>query len=240
MHAVQLATQEDDARLDRERRVISRSLQKLLVPGPDFHLTTALDIDRRQVESFIAAKFRDCHGAQIISFLPALLNIQCCGKLSAALGINPARQGPLFLEQYLDQPAEQAIAGIAKTPVSRHSIVEIGNLVSTVNGATALLYLVLLAVIHRAGHHWVMFTATPEVQRSIEKLGFKIAPVCAADPSRLANPAQWGSYYDVKPQVMVGFIGDSYQACLDNRLLESVLLLTEAKISALAEKFSGL
>ena len=94
----------------------------------------------------------------------------------------------------------------------------------------------LLAIVHRAGYHWVMFTATPEVQRSIEKLGFKIVPVCDADPSRLPDPEQWGSYYDVKPQVMLGYIEESFQACHDNRLLESVLQLTEATVNELADK----
>ena len=241
MQAVDMSTRKNAvARIQREHRVISRSLQKLLVPGPDFQLTTPIDKERGELEEFIATKFREYHNAHVSSFLPALLNIRCGDKYTAALGINPAKQEPLFLEQYLDQPAEQAVASVVKAPVSRLSIVEIGNLVSTINGASALLYLVLLATVYRAGYYWVMFTATPEVQRGIEKLGFKIAPLCDADPARLAHPEQWGSYYDAKPQVMVGYIEESFQTCLENRLLDSVLQLTEGTVAELAEKFSAL
>ena len=228
------------SRIQREHQVISRSLQKLLLPGPDIDLIGVGDGRRTEVEAFIADKFHTCHNARIDSFLPALLSMRCGQRHTAALGINPARLGPLFLEQYLDHPVEQAVASVVRAPVSRESIVEIGNLVSTLSGATALLYLMLVATIHRSGYHWVMFTATPEVRRSIEKLGFRIASVCEADPSRLANPDQWGSYYAVSPQVMVGYIGDSYQTCLDNRLLETVLQLQATTVEQLSRDLSQL
>lgn len=226
-------------RRNREGRVISRSLKKLLVPGPDFHLASNSDEQRDKIESFIAARFHKCHDARISTFLPMLLAMQCYGKYTAALGINPARLEPLFLEQYLDQTAEQTVASVVKAPVSRASIVEIGNLVSNLNGATALLYLILLATLHRAGFRWVMFTATPEVQRSIGKSNFKIAPICVADPSRIAHPEQWGSYYDVQPQVMLGYIEDSYESCLRNPLLESTLELTTGTVSGLAARVAA-
>lgn len=230
-----------DDRSEREHRVISRSLQKLLIPGPDFRLTLAQDAERKDVETFIASKFHEYHQANVSHFLPALLNMHCCGKYSAAVGINPAGESQLFLEQYLDQPAEQAIAGVSRVPVSRRSIVEIGNLVSSLNGATALLYLILLAVVHRAGFNWVMFTATPEVQRGIVRLGFRIEPVCRADPARLAGDiSQWGNYYSAEPWVMLGYVDESFRACHENLLLESVLALTEPAINALAEKLGSL
>jgi len=147
-----VANLQAQAHLERERRVISRSLQKLLVPGPNFALTIQSDPERAEVESFIANKFDQYHNARVTGFMPALLNIRSDDDYSAALGICPAKFGPLFLEQYLDQPAEQAVATVIRAPVSRESIVEIGNLVSTLNGSTALLYLVLVAVLHRAGY----------------------------------------------------------------------------------------
>jgi hypothetical protein len=225
---------------EREHLVISRSLRKLLVPGPGYNLSFSGDPERPQVEAFIADKFRNHHGARVTAFLPALLSISCQGRYTAALGINPAASGALFLERYLDHPAEQVVAAIARTPVSRAGIVEIGNLVSSLGGSSALLYLILLAVIHRAGYHWVMFTATPEVQRGIGKLSFKIAPVCAADPARLDNPQQWGSYYRDRPQVMLGYIGESFQGCHDNLLLESVLELSADAIDQLTNKLGAL
>ncbi|MCK9504908.1 MAG: thermostable hemolysin [Porticoccaceae bacterium] len=225
----------------REHRVISRSLQKLLIPGPDFRLTTANDSERGEVEAFIAKKFRDHHNARISTFLPALLSIHCGGAYTAALGLNPATQGAMFLEQYLDQPAEQVIAALSHQPISRNSIVEVGNLVSSLNGATALLYLMLLAVVQRSGFQWVIFTATPEVQRSIEKIGFKIASICEANPERLnTDSRQWGSYYDAKPWVTLGYVSESLQSCHQNLMLESVLSLTAPAIAKLADKLASL
>lgn len=230
----------EDIRRLRETRVISRSLQKLLVPGPAFRLTQSGDSERGELERFISDKFQDSHGARLSHFLPSLLSIQCGEDYTAALGMNPAKLGRLFLEQYLDRPVEQAIAEICHEPVSRNAIIEIGNLVSRLSGGTALLYLIMLAVIHSSGYRWVMFTATPEVQRSIERMGFKIAPICPADPARLENGAgSWGSYYKSKPQVMVGFVEESIQACKDNSVLESILLLTESTIDQLAEKLAS-
>lgn len=230
----------EDIRRLRETRVISRSLQKLLVPGPTFRLTQPDDAERPHIEHFISEKFSQYHGASISHFLPSLLSIQCGDDYTAALGMNPAKLGRLFVEQYFDRPAEQAIAEICQEPVSRNGIIEIGNLVSRMNGGTALLYLILLAVIHKTGYRWVMFTATPVVQRSIERMGFTIAPICTADPARLDGGAgDWGSYYDSKPQVMVGFVEESIQACRQNSILESILLLTEGAIDQLADRLAG-
>ncbi|HLS99240.1 MAG: thermostable hemolysin [Porticoccaceae bacterium] len=230
---------DDDAR--REAAVINRSLGKLLTPTPELSLLRGQDPGRAAVEAFIAERFHHHHGARISEFLPALLALRCRGELCAALGLRPAALGNLFLEHYLDTPAEQAIAALTRSPVSRTGIVEVGNLVSGRGGASALLFLMLLAVVHRAGFHWVMFTGTPEVLRGIGKLGFTIRVLCPARPEALPGDRdQWGSYYDESPQVAVGFIAESMAACHQSRLMSAALALFDGEIGELAATLRAL
>ena len=225
----------------RESRVISRSLDKLLTPAPQLALITEDSPARADAERFIAERFYRHHGARINEFLPALLTLHCRGEQCAALGLRPAALDKLFLEHYLATPAEQAIAALTRGPVSRTAIIEVGNLVSGRSGASALLFLMLLAVVHRAGFHWVMFTGTPEVLRGISRLGFAIRVLCPARPEALpGDSAQWGTYYDEAPQVAVGFIEESMAACAENRLMTAALALFDGTIGELAASLKAL
>ncbi|MCK9506443.1 MAG: thermostable hemolysin [Porticoccaceae bacterium] len=206
-----------------QTHAINRSLHRLMVPAP----TIALDGDnprREELERFIGDRFRLVHNAVIREFLPYLLSIRHDDSYHAALGIRPATLNPLFVEHYLDTPAEQVIASLSRCPVDRSGIVEIGNLVSSRPGATALLFLTLLDIIHRGGFLHVMFTATPPVIRAIDRLGFSIQVICPAEPSRLPGGAsEWGDYYTHNPQVVVGFVADSIAACRSHQLMDSIV-----------------
>lgn len=219
----------------QEERVVNRSLRKLMTPSPIVELTGQAQEHRAEVEMFIADKFLKNHGATLTEFLPTLLSIRYQEGYRAALGLRPAGFEKMFLEQYLDIPAEQAIARLTHSPIDRNNIVEIGNLVSTLPGATALLFLILVAVVHKAGFHYVMFTATPEVKRAIEKLGFVIKTICPADPNKLqGDRGSWGRYYENQPQVMAGFVGESLEACSRNNLMGAILCIHEDRTSRLA------
>ncbi len=139
----------------------------------------------------------------------------------------------------LDQPAEQVIAGIRHMPVLRTTLVEIGNLVSGPGASTPLLYLLLLAVLARAGYRWLMFVATPEAQRGIRALGLEIDAVCPADPGRIANVAAWGSYYAVHPQVMLGCVEDGMRHCTADAHLADALIRADASIATLASRLGA-
>src|SRR5690606_2503071 len=186
---------DDDAR--REAAVINRSLGKLLTPTPELSLLRGQDPGRAAVEAFIAERFHRHHGARISEFLPALLALRCRGELCAALALRPAALGNLFLEHYLDTPAEQAIAALTRGPVSRSGVVEVGALGAGRGGASGLLCLRRRAGVHPAGLHGVRFTGTPGVVRGLGKLGFTIRGLCPARPQALPGErAQWGSYDD--------------------------------------------
>lgn len=227
------------SRIERERQLISRSLHRLGAPGSQFRLLRATDPGRSEVEQFIAQRFQAVHGARVTSFLPLLLGAWSGGACRTALGIRAAAAEALFLEHYLDQPAEQTIAAICRAPVSRATVVEIGNLVSAPGMSTLSLYLLLLAVLDRAGYRWLMFTATPDVRYGIQTLGFELLTVCAADPRRVADSDSWGSYYDNGPEVMLGDVEDGMRRCKADVRLRAALLDAEAVVAELAAKLGA-
>ncbi len=229
----------DGKRGEREQRVITRSFERLYREDARFSLERPGDPGRAGLERFIAERFAAAHGARVAGFLPLLLGFWSGPVCRAALGIRPARADALFLEQYLDQPAEQVIAGICRVPVARATVVEIGNLVAAPGASTLLLYLLLLALLDRAGYRWLMFTATPEVRRGIRALGFGIVPVCAADPRRLADTSSWGTYYDSDPQVMLGCVEDGMRRCAADPRASALLRRADALIDDLASRLRG-
>lgn len=184
------------------RAAPTRALQARLEP---LHRTHP---QRRAFEDFIAARFARAYGARLTHFLPHLLGVQdSLGRWQAAAGYAAAGAQPLFLEQYLDQPVEQALAVALGAPIARGSVVEVGNLAANSAGMARALIPQLARHLHRMGYRWVAFTATRALRNSFHRLGLKPVPIAAADPARLADGgAHWGSYYDQDPVVVAGKI----------------------------------
>ncbi len=168
---------------------------------------------RAELEKLVAAAFERSHGAMVRSFMPTLVGLEDrSGALrGAALGYRGAAGGPLFLEQYLDQPIEQAIAARVADgrKVERERIVEVGNLAG--RGCRSAMYLVaqLPRFLVGKGYRWLTFTGTSRVREIIEGFGAPLLDLGAADPARLAAGADdWGRYYDTAPRVMAGWLPD--------------------------------
>jgi hypothetical protein len=123
-------------------------------------------------------------------------------------GLRPARDETLYLENYLECLAEQAVSRVFKTPVDREQIVEIGNLVSSESGASYLMFSVLAPLLRVAGFRWVMCTATAQVEGMLNKMGLAPQRICVASAARLGDAAaNWGSYYESQPHVIAGDLG---------------------------------
>jgi hypothetical protein len=168
---------------------------------------------RAELEQLVAGAFERSHGATIRSFMPTLVGLEDRGGAlrGAALGYRGAGSGPLFLEQYLDQPIERAIA--ARLPdaraVDRASVVEVGNLAG--RGCRSAMYLVaqLPRFLVGKGYRWLTFTGTSRVRELLEGFGAPLLDLGSADPARLAGGAdEWGRYYDTAPRVMAGWLPD--------------------------------
>jgi hypothetical protein len=94
-------------------------------------------------------------------------------------------------------------------------------------------------LLHRNGFDWVVFTGIPPVIKGLEKLGFGLEPLGAADPGCLSATelAHWGSYYDKQPQVVAGNIPAAINTLATHKLYSGVLSLLEPQIDRLAASF---
>ena len=172
---------------------------------------------RKKVETFIAQRFLEVHGAQITAFMPQMLALfDDQGAVRAAVGMRDASLERLFLEYYLDIPVEQAIAdrSIADraTPgcviEERERIVEIGNLASIDRLASRNLFKLLARRLSADDYQWAVFTGCSSLQRMFATLGIETVSLGRALQSRLPVDQQtWGGYYEDNPQVVAGRVG---------------------------------
>lgn len=169
---------------------------------------SAVDSPRRkETEAFIRMIFARHHGAQVSSFAPNLLLLEEQQRVVAATGWRAARSDVLFLEHYLDQPIEEAMAQLANQRVSRERIVEVGHLAAEKAGGTVQVVMALATHLDRLGYEWVVFTATRELIGIFTRLGLPLLALAPADPARLGDAAgAWGHYYDSQPIVVAGRI----------------------------------
>lgn len=203
--AVPAATPE---RPDRIARLLSRQLAQHAVSWHDEGSN-----GRNAVEDYIRARFARAYDAHVGHFMPALLALRQQDTLVAALGLRPAAEGPLFLERYLDRPVEQSLAAALRQPVPRDGIIEIGNLAADHHGASLMLFLTLGNLMRSAGYRWLVFSATPQVAGMMAKLHLDTRLLAPADPARLGHEASdWGSYYQTRPQVLVGDMDSVFAA----------------------------
>lgn len=160
---------------------------------------------RHEVESFIAAVFKQHYGAKVTQFLPELVALRDQqGVLMAAFGLRSAAKEPLFLEQYLDVSIEVLMTQRMRKNIAREEITCIGNLaVSNPRNAGVLISHIIQHSLD-IGIEWAVATAHHSLQNGLIKGGRNVYPLYPADKARLPNTEQddWGSYYDKRPQVI--------------------------------------
>tara|TARA_R110001592_G_scaffold331083_1_gene613723 strand:- start:366 stop:1094 length:729 start_codon:yes stop_codon:yes gene_type:complete len=183
---------------------ISRQAELTEDSAPRLRVIGRRALSRPDTESYIAQKFASSYGATLREFLPYLLELRTASGLGGALGMRRAAPGQtLFLERYLDEPAEGILGDLLASPVERGSMVEIGNLVATWRGSSQMLFIALAALIVQVGAEWAVFTATPEVQKLLARLGVKQYVLGKAEGSKLGEQlADWGSYYRSSPSLV--------------------------------------
>ena len=194
---------------------------------------------RSQLETYIAEKYEQAHKASISKFMPILLEMTKEGESQAALGLRPGHYKPMFLEQYLDSPIEQQIAKLAKQPIDRCSLIEVGNLVVTQRRAGLLLFVILGKLVAEAGYEWLIFTVTGEVERLLRSLGFDPQYLVAADPARVKGGTEnWGHYYDNNPRVMVINLEKAVSVMKNSPALASILKAYSQQITMISNSLS--
>lgn len=167
---------------------------------------TAASGERRAVETFIERIYREIYGARIRVDYPVLMSVRSeKGEILAAVGFRYAGAEPLFLEQYLDAPAE-ALVG-----VPRDGIVEIGNLASGGGGASLFLFAALAAYLQHRGAAVALITGTALIEKRLRQIGLVAQHLGPADPARLLDKRMdWGRYYDARPNVLAGRVAEGY------------------------------
>ncbi|MHB0926360.1 MAG: thermostable hemolysin [Gallionellaceae bacterium] len=171
----------------------------------DVHFSQPGAADRAEIERFIGDIFREAYGAEIKRFKPCLMSLRDHdNKLVAACGFRSAALEPLFLETYLDKPIEAVLAERVGFPVKRGDIVEVGNFSVAEPGMARYLIAAIIAQLHATSKQWAVFTAVPLVRNAFIKMGMNPVILGDADKSRLSSEeqAEWGSYYEQKPQIM--------------------------------------
>ena len=161
-----------------------------------------------------------------------MLSLDLDDQPGAIAGLRFAGRSALFLELYLDRPVEQAVARRFLEPVDRGQVVEIGNLVSMLPGAAAMLFSLLPGLLEAAGVRWVTCTATPQVRAMLAKLGFPSTTICEADPAAVGDSVEsWGSYYESRPLVIAGDVRLAAKLAARNPDARRLRCLLEAPIA---------
>jgi hypothetical protein len=165
--------------------------------------------ERARAEAFLEAEYARAFGGRIRSHYPMLMSVSGADdQVLAAAGFRLASAGPLFLEQYLDEPVEDVVARRLGAPVARDGVIEIGNLASASPGVSRALFTALAAHLRQLGGTHAVATATRQLRRSFERIRFPVAYLAKAEAGRLEHAgADWGTYYTRDPQVVVGPIG---------------------------------
>lgn len=221
----------------RESAGMSQLLMQWLTPSPKFELVSRTSAQRAEVEQYIERKFETSYGASLTEFLPFFLTLRCTENLSASAGVSlGASTEKFFLEQYLDSPIELELQRLCGEAVRRAQLAEIGNLVATTLGASRLMFIILASILNQAGYEWMVFTAARPLQRSLQKMGFETQVLAEAEPARLHKDsnADWGSYYDNKPQVVAGRLRNAQEAVEARNLFNLVQNFYRDEIESLA------
>lgn len=169
---------------------------------------------RAHAEAFIARVFERAYGAQVTHFLPRLMVLRDADqRVVSAVGLRAAADSGLFLESYLDESVERALARAVATPILRAGIIEVGNLASDHRGGLRFLIAALTAHLKGIGAQWVVFTGVPLVLNAFTQLGIELHVLGCADKHRLgAAQHEWGRYYDAGPLVVAGNVARGYAA----------------------------
>ena len=181
-------------------------------PGPwSVHLRTEHAPDRNAVEAYLEAAYARTFDGRIRRHYPMLMSVENGdGAVKAAVGFRFAEAAPLFLEQYLDEPVQCALARLFRAPIARDQIAEIGNLAAENHAASSFLFLNLADHLLAARRTHAVATATRQLRRRFRRLGFVTQSLTRADPARLScGGAEWGGYYARDPEVLAGAIGQT-------------------------------
>ncbi|AMG29554.2 delta-VPH [Grimontia hollisae] len=174
--------------------------------GTEFVLVGEHHPLREHVEHYVRERYALAFDATLLVFMPTFACIlDSDGALLSVCGFRTADSGPLFLEQYLDSPAETVLSQQFGTVIPRDAVIEFGQLASFSRGVSLTLFAHLSQYLVSCGYQWGIFTATGPLQALMHRFGLQPVTLQRADACRVENAASlWGSYYSFLPHVSAG------------------------------------
>lgn len=161
---------------------------------------------RHRIESLVTERYSVAFGANVHTFMPyfsCLLGDD--DEILSVCGFRLANHEPLFLEQYLDAPAETLISRRFNQAADRRSLVEFGQLASFSRGLSFHHFTCLSQYLVNQGYRWCIFTATGPLYAMMRRFGLSPETLVSADASRVEKAERiWGSYYSHQPRVSAG------------------------------------
>ncbi|MFM2481991.1 thermostable hemolysin [Celerinatantimonas sp. YJH-8] len=166
---------------------------------------------RSMIEAYVTQRYQCAFDAQLETFMPVYLALFQQQQLVSVCGIRCAADEPLFLEQYLDAPAETLIASALGETVAREQLIEFGQLASFSSGFSRAHFYLMARQLLTMGYRSCIFTATGPLLALMQRMRLKPQILAAAHADAVANPQQWGDYYQHRPQVMGGLLAQGVQ-----------------------------
>ena len=149
---------------------------------------------------FTNNQFERRFSSRLELFHPLILSYWSNNEIQAVVGFRAARDFPLFLEQYLDEPAEVVL------DIDRQLIVEIGGFAALNRVAALPLMRQAAGSLQQLGFTTAVCTANRPIRSCLTKLGIEFIDIGIANPELVAeSSASWGSYYKSAPKVIAGF-----------------------------------
>lgn len=157
------------------------------------------------LRSFIEASYAKHFQANIKVDMPVMVGYHQDGKILAAMGLRPADSGPLFLEQYLNDPIESYISDHDEHVNLRACIVEVGSLATATTGIGRQIIPLFIQTVCHMNYCWAVLSATDRLVHIFNQMGLQPSKIAKCDPTRLHTSRHlWGSYYTHNPHVLMG------------------------------------
>lgn len=160
---------------------------------------------RHDVEHYITQRYALAFDARLNGFMPTFMALMDDDHIKSLCGYRVASDESLFLEQYLDQPADQLLSEVFSHSVDRTRLIEFGQLASFSKGFSSLHFLLMTEKLVAQGYEWCIFTATDPLYAMMCRLGLSPVILTDADPDRIPDAHSiWGNYYHYQPRIVAG------------------------------------
>ncbi len=154
-----------------------------------------------EAQDHVASVYRDTYGATIRSFAPTLVTARNhTGQITCVAGIRTAQDG-FFSDCYLESPFDKVLSECGHGPVEAGKVLEVVSMAATSPFPVLPVLDAIIGWGRERGMEWGVFTATAPLRRLLRRAGMAHVMLAPARPDRVANPGDWGRYYDSDPWV---------------------------------------